>query len=422
MTTLRALTLGFGLFLLPLAAAAQSPSPAPATDPRWVPWLGCWQLLTESVRDGQIDPVEMFERAAGLPARRVDGAQVCMLPGERPEAIAQSTWVNNQRIIEETLRADGQSHAVTEAKCKGSRKSEWSSTGRMLYTTADLTCEGQAPRKISSLAMMSGRTWIDIQAVEISGRTNIRVKKYQLAADQSLAGNLPRRPRNPEAERAAAAASFTFDDVKDASGKVAPEVIQAAIYEGTAKFPLNKKRLLELDDAGVDSSVIDLMVALSFPEKFVVDRSSSSSGGGGGGGWGGGWGIGDMWDPFYTYSLLSLYAPYSYGYWGSYNPGYQPGCCWTSIPPSGGGSVVPDIDARAVNGRGYTRIQPREVEPTRINRGDSGSGTASTYGGGGSNTAGSSGGSSGVSSGGYSSGGSSGGDSGRTAVPRPPGL
>jgi hypothetical protein len=40
-----------------------------------------------------------------------------MLPGERPEAIAQSTWVNNQRIIEETLRADGQSHAVTEAKC-----------------------------------------------------------------------------------------------------------------------------------------------------------------------------------------------------------------------------------------------------------------------------------------------------------------
>jgi hypothetical protein len=129
-----------------------------------------------------------------------------------------------------------------------------------------------------------------------------------------------------------------------------------------------------------------------------------------------------MWDPFYTYSLLSLYAPYSYGYWGSYNPGYQPGCCWTSIPPSGGGSVVPDIDARAVNGRGYTRIQPREVEPTRINRGDSGSGTASTYGGGGSNTAGSSGGSSGVSSGGYSSGGSSGGDSGRTAVPRPPGM
>ena len=362
MSTLRTLTLGIGLLALPLAATAGTQTPAaPATDPRWSPWLGCWQLLTESVRDGEIEFAEMFERAAGMPARRVDGAQVCMLPGETPDTVLQTTWVNNQRILQETLRGNGQAVSLTEAKCRGERRSEWSTSGKMLYTKADLTCEGQAPRKISSLAMMSGRTWLDIQSVEINGRANIRVKKYQLAADQSLAGNLPRRARDPEAERAAAAATFSIEDVKDASGKLAPAVIQAAMYEGTAKFPVNRKTLVALDEAGVDESVIDLMIALSFPEKFVVDRTRTSSGGGGGGGWGmGGFG------GFEAYDLLSLYAPYYYSGYGYYNPGYGSGCCWTSIPGGGGGGgieVRPDAGGRAVNHLGYTRIQPREADP-----------------------------------------------------------
>ena len=416
MTIVRTLTIGFGLLVLPLSAAAQPASSAPAADPRWAPWLGCWQLLTESVREGQIDYAEMFERAMGMPARRVDGAQVCMLPGDKPDTVIQSTWVNNQRILEETLRANGEPQPLTEAKCKGSRRSEWSASGKMLYTSADLACDGQAPRKISSLAMMSGRTWLDIQSVEISGRKNIRVKKYQLAADQSLAGNLPRRPRDPEAERTAAAAAFTFNDVKEASGKLAPEVIQAAMYEGTAKFPVNRERLIELDKAGVDDSVIDLMIALSFPEKFVVDRSRGSSSGGGGG-----WGFGP--DPWDAYGLLSLYAPYYYYNYGYYDPGHRPGCCWTTIPPGGGGGGTierHDSNGRAVNGLGYTRIQPREAEPVRSAGGRSGGDTSSTSGGSSGNSGGNSGGSSGVSSGGYSGGG--GGDTGRTAVARPPGF
>jgi hypothetical protein len=166
--------------------------------------------------------------------------------------------------------------------------------------------------------------------------------------------------------------------------------------------------------------VIDLIVALSYPDRFVVERTAR---GGGGArtyvndpflvGWA--FGYPYWYDDFY-------YSPYYYTPFGYSRFGY--GGYYDAVFVGGGGGDVsadprPSGAGRVVNGQGYTRVQPRETSVadngsiiTRNGRssGDAGSSSSSS-----SSASGSS--STASSSGGYT-GGSTSGDTGRTAQPR----
>jgi len=375
------------------ASAAQSQT----VDDRWLPWIGCW-------------------RSADTRAPE-QGVRVCVVPaGEASARIL--TLADEQTIIDETFIADGIRHDVSEATCHGTRQTEWSADRTRLYSTADITCDGQAPRHVSGLSLLSpeGR-WIDIQVVTQGIRESTRVRRYtrtgELPPDASLL--------SPELEVRAARSldgtrlpALTIDNVIEMSQKVSPSAVQAAIVESKAVFPLNSRTLIAMDDAGVADPVIDLMVAQSFPKKFEVKRRD-----GGAMDYGFMYGGGadfDMAYPYYAY-----YSPFGFGYWGyyddfyyGYGPGYYPGGGVPVPVPEPGGS-----HGRVVNGAGYTQVAPRQAEPL-ANSGDGSSGSSR-----GQSAGADSGGS--VSSGGYSSGGSSGGgggavsgggDGGRTAVPR----
>jgi hypothetical protein len=380
-----------------------------AVDPRWAPWVGCWRLVTESDRRPALDPADAMASAARRAARRGDAVVVCIAPGEQPEAVVQSTVVIDRPVLETTVVADGTERPISEPNCRGTQRAEWSRSGHRLFSFAQLACEGQAPRKISTLSLLvDGPTWLDIQMVDVGGRQSVRVRRYEPAADHAAAGG-----RLPEpAGGWPLASTLMFDDVKEASGKVAPAVLEAALVETDSKFPLNGKRLRELSDAGVSEDVIDLMVALTFPKRFVVERGSGS--------WGPVGGFSSPWGWDDAFGMLSLYAPFSYRYWGYYDPYYNPAWGWVVVTPTppGGGAAPSQVEARVVDGRGYTRVHPRQPEPAPL-----GGGASDASGDGGSTGSASSGSSSGVPSGvsssGYSGGGSSG--TGRTAVPRPPG-
>jgi hypothetical protein len=184
-----------------------------------------------------------------------------------------------------------------------------------------------------------------------------------------------------------------------------------------------------LDDAGVPDTVIDLMVAFSFPKKFEVKRSAGGSsswdglgsvGGFGGFGWGGAGVSADQawpgyYDPYYSY--FSYFSPFGYNSW-SYWDGYYYGLGTGIIAGGGGGSTTStEGHGRVVNGRGYTQVTNRGAESEPAGQRPRANGDSSVDSGGWS---GFGAGSSGVSSGGYSSGGGGGGGggSGRTAVPR----
>jgi uncharacterized membrane protein YgcG len=402
-------------FLIPalLAVApvgAQQPQ-APTFDVRWTAWLGCWQQLEETVRDDSFDEGSIDPGDTHAVATR--GVVVCVTPAANASGVTLSTIAEKQFALEETIVADGSTRTIDEPGCTGTQRAEWSANGRRVFARAELSCLDGGKRTVSGLSTMApGPVWVDVQVVDAGGRESIRVRRYRRSPDQSYVSKRLSSEQLAHAARAAAsqATSFTLDEVKEASAKLAPSALEAALIETQARFPLNAKRLVELDEAGVPDRVIDLMVAVSFPNKFVVEKRVTSpvpmpTGGSI---------LGPEWVDLGYGMFPYYYAPFGYGAWGRYDYGYYGygGRLYflETQGGGGGGQPTPTEEGRVVNGLGYTRVRAREPQPV----GNSGSGGT----GGGSSSGGSSSGSGGVTSQGYSSGG--GGDSGRTAVARPP--
>jgi hypothetical protein len=309
-----------------------------------------------------------------------------------------STMVEGRPMFEERLVANGTEQAVDDTHCRGSRRAEWSGDGLRLFSRAEITCAGEAAHSVSHMATIVDGTWVDIQGLTSGARQGVRVRRYRRAGHGS---------QNPGDAAMAGAALFDVPDVKEASAKVTPLVLQAALVETAARFRLTGREMIELDRAGVADQVTDVMVALTYPDRFTVARERAS---GGGDPFNRGWpGVAGEDDDAYLWG----YAPFAYSHWRFNDYWYSPGLVIVDDDrPEGGAGGRPSGSGRVVNGRGYTRIDPVDAGTSTETGTRSGStdSTASTA---------SSGDSGGVSSQGYSSGDSSGG-SDRTAQPRPP--
>jgi hypothetical protein len=396
---LRRAALGFLLagFAAPVATAQTA-----APGPRWTAWTGCWRLVTER---------GTFIGGAEQPT-------VCV--AEVPGGARLVTTVSGRAAVEQTILTDGAAHPVDEAGCTGTQRNDWAASGLRLFTSAELTCAGDpAPRRVSGYGLLlQDGSWLDIQAVEINSRDTVRVRKFRHADTAVSPRPLPGLP-------------FSLEDVKEASSRVSIAALEAAVVETGAAIPLSAKMLLDLEKAKVPGRVIDLMVAVAYPEKFVVERSASADRGWlpplllddpfafgmfGSPVWGSALGLYDY-NPYF-------YSPFAYSYYGRYDPRFVgPGGGVYVVNPGGdgigGGSAPPPVQAsgtaRAVDGRGYTQVRPRDPVPAERSPGSpnvASAGSATPT----SSTSSSSSSSSGGSA--SSSGSSSGGDTGRTAVPR----
>ena len=150
-----------------------------------------------------------------------------------------------------------------------------------MFRTTDVTCGKEAPRTIKSVAFMApGPSWINVQHVSgAAANTSVRVQRYRRAANQQLADG-SKAPQPDASLRCAPRRTrrkWSIEDVIEASGKVPAEVVQAALTEVHHGFDMNKRTLVALDEGGVDEQVIDLMVALTYPKRFVVQRRGGGS-------------------------------------------------------------------------------------------------------------------------------------------------
>ncbi len=418
-----------GAAAAPGASQAQ-PSPlgepaAPAVDQRWLPWLGCWQLLEEA---GALP-----DAASDLSAF-ADSVLVCVTPAAPPAPVTDvvvTTLADGEQVLVETLAADGLEHAVDQTECRGRRRITWSDDGARLYTRAELTCNARDDgRRLSGVGLMAdARTWLAIELVEAGERAAVTVRRYRRTGDvTTLSAAGPTLTADLLARARAAAirtgdADLSIDAVIEAAAALEAPVLEALLVETGTWFDLDGRTLIQLDDGGVPGNITDMLVALSFPDDFEVRRSATGGGGGGGGFLGswGGYGY-DNWYPYYAAPFGYYYgwSPYRslYG-WGDYyylDPGYYGGPGSISTDP-------PDIgEGRIYEGYGYTRVATRQDGGGRRAQ-PRGSGGGGVFGGGGGSSGGGSsgggGGSSGggsVSSGGYTS--SGGGGSVGTATPR----
>ena len=386
------------------AGAGQGQAKAPSAaapalpDKPWAPWVGCWQ---------REEPVE-----AGSP-----GLRVCV--EEAGGAVVLRTKSGTATVLEERVPTSEGSQPVDTPGCQGTQRAAWASTGHLFLMRSEVTCDGRPPQVVSRIALL--RTldlWTDVVVVESNGRETVFLRKYRRTdpAPRADAGSVP-----------PGGAMLSIDGLKYAASMVSPRALEALLAETRPRYKLDGKTLVALRDSGLPPSTIDLLVALSMPERFEV--SSSRRGGGGGGGYAGfsGFPIGLF--PVVPYAAEWGGAPLwasdgDYWYWGGC--GYWD-CLGPGVPvdpgDSGGGSGGEGATAthgRVVAGQGYVRVYPRE--PADASRGDGGQGSGTrgdpVSGSDGRSSGDSTSSSSNVSPQGYS--GSSGSDTGRTAEPRTP--
>ncbi|MCY4506691.1 MAG: hypothetical protein OXG35_06990, partial [Acidobacteria bacterium] len=259
---------------------------------------------------------------------------------------------------------------------------------------AELTGNARdAARRLSAVGLMANsRTGLALELVEAGERAAVTVRRYRRtgdvttlsAAGPTLTADLLARART--AASRTGDADLSIDAVIEAAAAVDPTVLEALLVETGTMFDLDGRTLIRLDDGGVPGDIIDMLVALSFPDDFEVRRSAT--GGGGGGGFLGSWGSYgyDAWYPYYAAPFGYYYgwSPYRslYG-WGDYYYvdrgyyGYGPGSFITDAP---------DVsEGRVYEGYGYTRVaRPQDDGGGRRARPRATSGGGTFGGGGGS--------------------------------------
>lgn len=318
------------------AAPAQAPvQDTELRDGRWLPYLGCW--VEEGVTDGPM---------------------TCVVPDG--EGVTFLTVVNAEVTERRTVRGDEVPRPVDVEGCTGTEKAQFSADGHRVFTEAELTCSGAERRTEGLMAMVEPDRWIDVRAL-VDRETSVAwVTRYQPAPATrvTMAGLGARVAAGPsravETARVAASARIRVDEIIEAHARTDTEAVRAWIAEQGEPLRLDADRLVELADAGVDPEVIDVAVAVSFPDRFALEREPRDQDGraldrygyGSVYGWDG-WGLwspspwGSYYDPFYSpYDRWYGYNRYGgYGY-SPYGPSVVVVRPVTPVESSGGGRIV----------------------------------------------------------------------------------
>lgn len=326
---------------------AQQPGAAALEDGRWLPYLGCWVDV-----DAPLGPM------------------TCVVP--EGSGVAFLT-VSDGEVADRRVLEAGSARPQEVAGCEAAETATFSRDGHRVFTETRLTCGGADRATRGLIAMVETDRWIEVRAPTDRADGAVWVKRYRPApvsrveggplAEQVAAG----APRPVVSARAAAARSIRVDDLIEAHAATHREAVRAWLMEDGEPLRIDADALVRLADAGVDPAVIDVAIAVSFPDRFAVASGVEGRSGRALDGRGilGGYGIMDRygygrfgwwspWSPFGATYYDPFYYRYGgyYGYDGLYGPG------WTVYRPTRI-VVVPstseDRGGRAVRGQGYTR-------------------------------------------------------------------
>lgn len=325
------------LFLAALAVSPVSAQEADAAlaDGRWMPFLGCW-----------------VDAAA-------DDGMTCVVP--EGQGVAFLTVSDDGEVTDREVVVAGVERTVEEVGCTGTELVEFSSDGHRLFTRTRLDCGGTTRHSRGLLAMVGGDQWIDVRALEGGDGSMAWVSRYRAAPDRRVrAAGFGDGPGEEEtlvlrAARLAASSIVSVDDLIEAHDRTDAEAVRSWVVEQERPLPLHADALVRLADAGVSSEVIDVAVAVSFPEHFEVDREVRDESGyayarpGYGRSRCGALGLWQPYSWYYCHPFYDQYAPTRYGYGGIYGYDYNRPYVVVVQPSS------PQTRGRLVKGHGYTQ-------------------------------------------------------------------
>jgi len=382
-----------------LAAIAVPARAQENADGRWLPFVGCWEPL-----DAEPD--------AGL---------LCFTPADG--GVQMSNMAAGEAFATEQLVADGEPRPVSAEGCEGWESITFSDDGQRAFTRSEFACGTDTPRTGTGvMSFTSPNQWVDVRSLDVDGESIAWVQEYRLVGIDRLAEEGVSDPAEGlgmavRTGRMVAARPIDVADVQEAVSRLDEKAAESWVAAQRDRFDLSADDIVRLADSGMPESVIDVMVAVSYPDRFVVRPSEPIEEADGGGrpayagyrgymgyspffglpGFGFGYNYGYGYSPFGYSGLGRGYGGY-YGGYGGYGGawGYRTGAVIIDRRPSGG---------RVYNGRGYSKgSSGRGSGSARPSRGPS-------YSGGGRASAGSGR----VRSGSGSRTGRAGGSSGRTA-------
>lgn len=331
-------------------SASEQPYPAgyEKLDTRLLPWIGSWRLLSRGANKDQNELVQEF--------------LLTISPGDSVNTLTMKGYRDGNLSAEEKIIVDGHRHQITDDKCTGWYQYSWSENGRRLLFNSESNCQGDPPRKISGMSIFDEKgQWLDIQLLHNGEDKVTNTKKYHNADNDSAIPGANAGSRISSA-RIASGKRFTIEEIIELSGKVESEVLETALLETGKPFPINSKKVAELADLKVPSRVIDIMVAISFPDKFNLQGRAISQAR-----------EAEIHPNYYfpgPYDYCSHdyryfpwhWAPYAcfpYGYsYLDYYTGYgwyYPFWTWPPYYTDGGGGSGSVEHGRLINGQGYTK-------------------------------------------------------------------
>ena len=244
--------------IAPPLAAQQATAPATTGVTRWEALIGCWE-----------------------PVGGAGPSAVCILPAG-PAAVELVTVASGGVAGRERLDATGEPQSSSREKCAGTDRGRWSPDGRRVYLRSEHACDGVQVRETGVIAMPSSNELVDVRGVSIAGGpVEVRVRRYReltnaavLPLDLAAEVDAAARPTVRTAARANAAAPVGTRQVIEATREVDADVVEAWLVENGDRVDLDARQLVALDEAGVPGRVIDVMVALAYPERFTIQRET----------------------------------------------------------------------------------------------------------------------------------------------------
>lgn len=334
--TMRTL-LGGAVFAISAFTLAAPASAQADRDARWMAFVGCWEAV------GAEDDL-------GLLCFDFDDG-----------GVALTNHVDGQVASTERLVADASQRPVSVEGCEGWESVEFSEDGRRAFTRTEFFCGTEEARTGTGvMTFVAPNQWADVRVLEVGGEEVAWVQDYRLVGVDRLAEIGLTDPAEGlgmavRSARMAAAAPIDLGDVEEALGRMDSKAVETWIVAQQDELDPDAEDLIRLADAGAPENVIDAVVAVSNPDRFVVEaagpieevegapRATHYRGYMGynpffGPRWGARYGYG--YSPFgFGYSPWDYNYGYGYGYWGS-----RPGYVIIDRRPSGG---------RWDNDRGY---------------------------------------------------------------------
>lgn len=252
---MKSILLSSAFLAIATVASAQS-------GPSWGAFSGCWAPIP----------------AEGQAPAGATTPIVCVVPNGNSADLAT---VVSQKVTERTtVVADGNRHDVSKQGCNGWESAQFSSDGRRLYLKSEQTCLGGVKRSTSGIfAIATNGDWVNAVNVAADSANSVRVSRYTPVSMGTLIPDEIRTVLEPReiADRTAriSAGMVGTASVVEASRFLSAPAVEAWLAELDHDFDLNEKRLIELANAGVPPSVIDVMVAVSNPRTFAVRATGS---------------------------------------------------------------------------------------------------------------------------------------------------